>query len=282
MQTKTFEIEIKATPQKVWEVLWDDLTYMQWTSAFCNGSYIKTDWKLGSSVWFLSPSGNGMYSEISSMELYKTMVFKHIGELSNFKELPIDEKTSQWSGSKESYYLTENNGFTKLKAALDVVEEHISYFDDVFPKALAIVKEIAERNCITITTKVDATVEKVWQYWNEPNHITQWCTASEDWHTPKATNDLKENGKFSTTMAAKDGSVSFDIVGTYSAIKTNELLHYTMEDGRIVKIIFVPFEGSVKIVETFEAENQNSMELQKQGWQNILDNFKTYVENQEA
>nr|WP_240723591.1 SRPBCC family protein [Flavobacterium sp. J27] len=131
---------------------------------------------------------------------------------------------------------------------------------------------------MTITTKIKAPIEKIWDYWNQPEHITKWCSASEDWHTPKAENDFVTGGKFVTTMAAKDGSFSFDFSGTYTEVKTNELLAYTLEDKRIVRIIFVPIADSIEIIETFEAENQNPMEMQQTGWQNILDNFKKYVE----
>ena len=91
---------------------------------------------------------------------------------------------------------------------------------------------------ITVQTTVNAPVSKVWESWTAPKHITKWCQASDDWHAPKAENDLRAGGKFSTTMAAKDGSVSFDFGGTYSTVKTNSLIEYAIEDGRKVKIVF--------------------------------------------
>ncbi len=132
---------------------------------------------------------------------------------------------------------------------------------------------------ITIETLIEAPIEKVWSCWNEPMHITQWCYASPEWYAPAATNDLKVGGKFSTTMAAKDGSMSFDFWGIYDQIVTNELIAYTMGDGRKAKIIFSKLGDATKIVETFEAETQNTLELQKAGWQSILFNFKIYTEN---
>lgn len=138
--------------------------------------------------------------------------------------------------------------------------------------------ESATKTTITVETIVNAPVEKVWAYWNEPKHITQWCQASDDWHAPRAENDLKEGGKFSTTMAAKDGSFSFDFGGVYTRVTENKLIEYTMGDGRKVSVQFYPGDNSTKVVESFEAETTHSEEMQRGGWQAILDNFKKHVE----
>src|SRR5690348_14592065 len=124
---------------------------------------------------------------------------------------------------------------------------------------------------ITVQTTVNAPVSKVWESWTAPKHITKWCQASDEWHAPKAENDLRSGGKFSTTMAAKDGSVSFDFGGTYSNVKTNSLIEYTIEDGRKVKVIFEAVGNKTRVTETFEPESTNSIELQRGGWQAILD-----------
>ena len=131
---------------------------------------------------------------------------------------------------------------------------------------------------ITVQTIVNAPINKVWESWGEPKHITKWCAASDDWHAPKAENDLRTGGKFSTTMAAKDGSFSFDFGGTYSNVKTNALIEYTIEDGRSVKIMFEDLGGKTRVTETFDPEGQNPIEMQRSGWQAILDNFKKYTE----
>jgi len=138
--------------------------------------------------------------------------------------------------------------------------------------------ETVDKTSITVKTNVNAPVEKVWEFWKEPKHIIQWCNASEDWHAPKAENDLKNDGKFSTTMAAKDGSMSFDFEGTYSNVQENKLIEYTIADGRKVAIDFTENGNETKIIETFEAENTHPVEMQRSGWQAILDNFKKYVE----
>src|SRR6187401_2456620 len=91
---------------------------------------------------------------------------------------------------------------------------------------------------VTVESTINAPVEKVWKYWSAPEHITKWCSASEDWHVPRAENDLKTGGKFITRMEAKDGSFGFDFGGVYDEVKTNELIEYTMGDGRKVVIKF--------------------------------------------
>lgn len=134
------------------------------------------------------------------------------------------------------------------------------------------------KNLITIDANCKAPVEKVWKAWTTPGDILQWNNASEDWHTTNAENDLRVGGKFSSRMEAKDGSVGFDFWGVYDEVKPNELLEYTLGDGRKVKIIFTAHGDETKIIETFDAESENSIEMQKIGWQAILDNFKKYVE----
>lgn len=132
---------------------------------------------------------------------------------------------------------------------------------------------------ITITADINAPVEKVWEYWNKPEHITKWAFASDDWEAPFAENDIKEGGKFKTTMAAKDKSTSFDFEGVYTAVKEYELIEYDMSDGRHVKVLFEQAPNGVKVTETFDPENENPEEMQRSGWQSILNNFKKYVEN---
>jgi uncharacterized protein YndB with AHSA1/START domain len=132
---------------------------------------------------------------------------------------------------------------------------------------------------ITVQTTVNASVEKAWSFWTQPEHITQWNNASDDWHCPKATNDLKVGGKFNYTMAAKDGSMSFDFEGDYSKVENFSLIEYHIIDGRKVIIQFEKTELGIQITESFDPENENSEELQHDGWQAILNNFKQYIEN---
>ena len=135
-----------------------------------------------------------------------------------------------------------------------------------------------DKTIITVENTINAPVEKVWQYWTKPEHITQWNNASDDWHTPRAENDLRPGGSFISRMEAKDGSFGFDFEGVYDAITTNEYIEYTIGDGRKVKITFTADGNKTKVVERFEAESTNSIEIQQGGWQNILDSFKKYTE----
>jgi uncharacterized protein YndB with AHSA1/START domain len=137
----------------------------------------------------------------------------------------------------------------------------------------------ADKPIITVETVVNAPAEKVWQYWTQPEHITQWCQASPDWHAPYAENDVWVGGKFKTTMAAKDGSFSFDFSGFYTNVKEPSRIDYTMDDGRRAEIEFIEEGNSTKIVETFEAEAENTLELQQGGWQAILNSFKQHTES---
>lgn len=138
--------------------------------------------------------------------------------------------------------------------------------------------ETANKTKITVENTVKAPVEKVWKLWTTPEYITKWNNASDDWHTPRAENDLRAGGKFLSRMEARDGSFGFDFGGVYDEVKTNELIDYIMGDGRKVKITFINKGNETKVIETFEAENQNPIEMQRGGWQAILDNFKKYAE----
>lgn len=131
---------------------------------------------------------------------------------------------------------------------------------------------------ITVKTTAKAAAKKVWDLWTDPNHIVKWNTASEDWHTPRAENDLRVGGKFLSRMEAKDGSFGFDFTGTYDEVEPQKRIAYTIEDGRKAKIDFKETQGNTEIITAFDPETQNPIEMQRDGWQAILDNFKNYTE----
>jgi uncharacterized protein YndB with AHSA1/START domain len=131
---------------------------------------------------------------------------------------------------------------------------------------------------ITIETTINAPVEKVWNYWTSPEQIVKWNSPSPDWHTTKSENDVRNGGKFSSRMEAKDGSFGFDFGGTHDEVKTNERIASTLGDGRKMSVIFKSEGNTTHVTETFDPENQNPVEFQKAGWQAILDNFKKHVE----
>ncbi|MCA0448088.1 MAG: SRPBCC family protein [Bacteroidetes bacterium] len=133
-------------------------------------------------------------------------------------------------------------------------------------------------NKITVQATVSADINKVWSSWTLPEHITKWNFASDDWHCPSATNDLKAGGRFCATMASKDGSMSFDFEGIYDEVIHHRKIAYSLADGRQIAILFESEGDKTRVIETFDPENENSMELQRAGWQSILDNFKAYTE----
>lgn len=131
---------------------------------------------------------------------------------------------------------------------------------------------------ITVETFVKGKLSQIWDAWNNPADILQWNAAQDDWHTTRSAVDLREGGKFVSRMEAKDGSEGFDFEGTYTRIVPHEAIEYRMSDGREVKVEFIERAGGVLVKETFDSENENPPELQRQGWQAILDNFGRHVE----
>ncbi|MDF2541955.1 MAG: polyketide cyclase [Herbinix sp.] len=136
-----------------------------------------------------------------------------------------------------------------------------------------------DSNKIHIETMIHKPIEKVWEAYTLPKHIMEWNHASEDWHSPKAENDLRPGGQFNYTMAAKDGSFSFDFSGIYDEVIVGKKISYTLGDNRKVDVYFSQQDGFVKVETLFEAEGTNSLDMQKNGWQAILDNFKKYTES---
>lgn len=135
-----------------------------------------------------------------------------------------------------------------------------------------------EATKITVQSAIHADVAKVWKYYTQPDHIVRWNFADPLWHCPSATNDMRVGGKYVARMEARDGSFGFDFSATYNEVTEHEKIAYTLDDGREVEIIFESEDGLTLVFVTFDAENQNSVEVQKQGWQAILDNFKKYAE----
>lgn len=132
---------------------------------------------------------------------------------------------------------------------------------------------------ITIETMISADTKEVWDRYTKPEHITKWNFASDDWHCPKAENDLRAGGKLKSRMEAKDGSFGFDFEAIYNEVIAQRKISYTMLDGRQATTDFENSSNKTKITIVFDAETQNSVELQRNGWQAILDNFKKYVES---
>lgn len=131
---------------------------------------------------------------------------------------------------------------------------------------------------IIIQATILADIIKVWDCWTLPQHIAHWNFASEDWHCPGAENDLRIGGQFKYVMASKDGRTCFDFEGVYNEVMEYQKIAYTMPDGREVTVQFEDNGTTITVVLAFDPENVNPEEMQRAGWQSILDNFKKYVE----
>ena len=132
---------------------------------------------------------------------------------------------------------------------------------------------------VTIESVVEASPKKVWDFWNNPEHITQWNAAADDWHCPSAENDLRVGGTLKSRMEARDGSFGFDFEAVYSEIINHKKIAYSLSDGRKVETTFEDLNGKTKVKTVFDAENENPIDMQREGWQAILNNFKTYTES---
>jgi uncharacterized protein YndB with AHSA1/START domain len=146
MEKLNFSIDINAPKEKVWKTLWDDATYTQWTSVFCEGSQALTDWNEGSKVLFVDGKGSGMVSKIEAKKPNEFMSFKHLGAVKDNVEDTTSEKIKSWAGALENYTLKENDGVTTLTVEMDVVEEFKDFMLKTFPGGLHKVKELSENN----------------------------------------------------------------------------------------------------------------------------------------
>ena len=279
MRQLQFNIEIKANTKTVWYALWDYDKYPRWTCEFCEGSYAesKSNWKKGTKIHFLETYGSGVYSIIEEKIDYQEMSFRHIGEIKNFKEQPLDTKTELWSGCIEKYILQENNGITTLSVFIDTLDEFASFFEEKMPKALLKVKQLSENMTITVYMAVLVVKPAVWDIFTDTEHIMRWHHTNDNWHTTRATNDLRVGGKFLYRMEAKDGSLGFDFEGTYTEVKKYKTIAYVMPDKRTVTVDFSVKYNKTFVTETFQPESENPLDLQRDERQAILDNFLMYV-----
>lgn len=134
------------------------------------------------------------------------------------------------------------------------------------------------KTAITVQAQIDVPIQTAWKLWTLPEHVAKWNHASDDWHTTRAENDLRTDGRFLYRMEAWDGSMGFDFLGSYTCVSPLEKIQYTLDDDRQVTIVFTALGYQTRVVETFEAETINSIDLQRAGWQAIMDNFKKYAE----
>ncbi len=285
MKQLHFHISINAPREKVWDAVIGKDTYPMWTEVFSPGSDIEGSWERGSKIRFVGPNEfgkkDGMSSEIAENRLHEYISIRHLGIIKNGVEDITSEEVKKWTPSNENYTFRDLGTTTEFVVDIDVPEEMAGMFTDLWNKALSKLKEVAETgtsHTISVLAYVKAPIETVWNCYNDPSHVTKWAFASDDWEAPSATCDLRVGGSFTTVMASKDGKNKFDFTGTYTKVDTHKQIDYSMEDGRKVTVTFVPREKSVQVVVTFEMENENSRQLQRDGWQAILNNFKKHAE----
>ncbi len=286
MKKLNLEIEINATPENVWDSVVNKTKYNRWTSAFQETSHFEGGWNKGDKIKFLGFNAEGqkmgMVSEIAESRFPEYISIKHLGNIFNGIEDYTSEEVKKWAPSFENYTIERTVGNTAVfKPDMVVPEDYYDMFMQMWPNALNLLKLVSEESAgtkITISALINAELQKVWDYWTGPAHIVNWNFASDDWHCPFAENDLRENGKFRSTMASRDGKMSFDFEGVYSLVKHHEVIQYGMADGREVQVWFSPDGNATRVTETFDAENVHPVELQRNGWQSIMNNFKKYVE----
>lgn len=144
MEKLEYKISINAPAEKVWNTLWDDKTYRQWTTAFSEGSMAETDWKKGSRILFGDSSGNGMISRVADNIPNKFMSIEHLGMVKDGAEDFDSDEVKSWAGAMENYTLEEKNGSTELSVSTEITEEYKEMFAEMWPKALDKLKALAE------------------------------------------------------------------------------------------------------------------------------------------
>ncbi|MDF2512247.1 MAG: uncharacterized protein K0S04_2113 [Herbinix sp.] len=290
MKNLYLSIDINAPREEVWSAIISDKKYRLWTSVFQEGSRFEGGWQQGDKIKFVSEDDGhkmGMISEIEVSEHLKDISIHHLGMYMDGVEDYTSDHAKPWVDKYENYHFEklDENG-TRFTVELEVEDEFAEDFEKQWLLALQKLKAVCEEKSAafaSITTEaiVDAPLARVWDYWTIPEHVIKWNHASEDWYCPKAMNDLSVGGHFAYTMAAKDGSMCFDFSGTYTEIVNYERIINQLDDGRMMSVSFRAVDDNkTHMVETFEAEDENTLELQQGGWQAILDNFKSVVERE--
>jgi uncharacterized protein YndB with AHSA1/START domain len=287
MKKMHFSILINAPKENVWHAMLDAESFRAWTKAFNVTSYFEGDWSEGSKMLFLGSDPmtgetGGMVARVAENRPYEYVSLEHVGIIKNGVEDTTSEEIKKWVPAFENYTFKEKDGQTEVLVDMDAEEENLPMFETMWPQALQILKKIAESGLVPITIEVtvQAPMDHVWETWTSPEHIVQWAFASDDWEAPAAENDVRVGGRFKTAMSAKDKSTGFDFTGTYTVVEPRKRIEYDMDgdDHRHVSILFTEFPEGVRVAETFDPETENPADMQRSGWQSILDNFKRYAE----
>ncbi len=290
MKKIQLSIDIYAPREEVWAAIISDKKYRLWAAAFHEGSYFEGGWQKGDSIKFLGTDDDGhqqgMASEIAVSEHLKYISIKHLGLVTDDIVDYTSDEAKKWSQIYENYYFEKLGELvTRFRVETEADEEYYEYFVECWNEALIKLKAVCEEKqatfvSIQIEAVIEAPLDRAWSYWTSPEHVMKWNFASEDWHCTRAKNDLFVGGRFVYTMAAKDASMSFDFSGTYTEVIIGKRIVNQLDDGRMMNVFFEALgPDQTRIIEVFEAEDENTLELQQSGWQAILNNFKCAVEN---
>lgn len=291
-------IDIDSPVEKVWASIVSQDRYNYWSSSFnpnpdpsANPTYMEGGWRKGDAIRFLGKEENGnisgMICEIAENRYLEFISIKGIGIIKDGVEYFDTPEAQKWVPTFENYTFKKlGEEKTRMSVETSIDEEDYENFVDMWSDALVKIKEVCEKDIfpftkIEIETTVDKHLSLVWDYWITPEKIVKWNFASYDWYCPKSTNDFVENGDFSYTMSSKDNSMKFDFSGRYFEIIPLNRIVTQLDDGRMTWVTFEEIgDSKVKVTEIFEAESINNVNLQKLGWQAILDNFKLAVEKE--
>lgn len=281
--TKT--IQINRPIHEVWAAIISDQKYRTWTAVFHAGSHFIGTWLPGTELIF-SDGTNGMISELTRCDYPQTIELVTRGLLVNNQPDYDSTEALPWINTIERYDLTIiSEAVTQFQVEMELHADFLAEFEQLWTKGLEALKTVCETDSarydsITISTTIKAPLRDVWQALVEPTAIQQWNFADPSWYCPTAESQLTVGGRFCYTMAARDESFRFDLTGLFTTITPETQLEYLLDDGRFVSVSLTPEGDSITLVQTFEAETQNSLALQEQGWQAILNNFTAFVESQ--
>ena len=260
-------IDIKAPRETVWNAITTDALYRRWTKAFHETSHFEGGWNTGDKIHFIGINEDGkkegMVSEIAESRFPEYISVRHLGFIKDGEIDTTSDEVKAWAPMYENYRIEKiNDHLTRFHIDMDVEDDWYGMFENMWPKALALLKDVCEENnpgpkTVTVISMVGGEEGKVWAYYTDPDHVRRWNNASDDWHCPSAENDLRVGGRFKYTMAARDGSMSFDFAGTYTAVDVGQRIAYTMDDGRKAEVRF-PFQmDKICVITNFEAEGTN-------------------------
>lgn len=282
MKTLKQAIVIQATPATIWSAIISDHKYRIWTDVFQENSQFSGVWQIGEELQFTDGVG-GILAKVTTLEYPDTIELNYIGIVDAGTPIYLTSEASDWARATETYSLASlAPDLTRFSVEISCPNDAYLEFEQMWSEGMIAFKHVCESSdhdftSLTVSQTVDKPVADVWSHWTTPTSITSWNFASPDWHCPTAVHDFRVGGHFSYTMAARDESFQFDYSGTFTAIVPNEYLQLLLDDGRQVAIHFIKVGETTAVFEVFDAETQNSHELQLSGWQAILDNFVTFV-----